>query len=213
MTSQPYRTVLHQVDINGRTWKLETLADRQQYHDPDGAFEAAGVTPSMWSLFGVVWPAGLVLAEVMASERLDNLRILEAGCGLALASMVAAHRGGNITATDLHPLAGDFLDRNLTHNSLPPLPFAVANWAEQNELGKFDLVIGSDLLYEAEQPELLAMFVDRHLEEHGEFVLTDPGRKQVGRFNRLMAARGFSHDTEHRGKARTVRYSRSTRAQ
>ncbi|MEO7945749.1 MAG: hypothetical protein ABIR56_01350 [Polaromonas sp.] len=56
----------------------------------------------------MLWPSGRVLVHVMLTYQFDGQRILELGCGLALASVVLHRRGGDITASDCHPLAADF---------------------------------------------------------------------------------------------------------
>jgi predicted nicotinamide N-methyase len=206
-----FETIEQRVEVGGQQFTLTTLADNQQFHDPDGVFEAAGVAPAMWSLFGILWESGILLAEVMATEPIANRTILEAGCGLGLASMVIAARGGSIVASDQHPLAGNFLEINTHQNNLDPIPFETVDWHNQSDtLDKFDLVIGSDLLYERGQPELLADFVDRHSKLKSTMILTDPGRKQVGIYSRLMADNGFTSSEVTRDKARLIRYERST---
>ena len=205
-----YDVILQEVEVAGRTWRLSTLADRQQYSDPDGEFERAGVAPASWSMFGVVWPAGLMLAEYMASCPIDGQRILEVGCGLGLASMVVQERGGDIIASDIHPLAEKFLAENAERNGISPLRFRAIDWRLDHDDLMFDLIIGSDLLYERDQETLLAKFVDLHCAGGGRVILTDPGRGQVSRFNRLMAGNGFSVQQIFRGKSRLACYARST---
>lgn len=65
-----------------------------------------GISSATWPLFGIVWASGTVLAHLMAEQEIDGLRILEVGCGIALASLVLNQRHANITATDYHPEAG-----------------------------------------------------------------------------------------------------------
>jgi len=96
--------------IGGSDFRIRALHNRQQYADPDGAAERAGVSPASWPLFGVVWPAGLALAEEMSRFPVTGKHILELGCGLGLASLVLARRGADITACDHHPLAGEWKD-------------------------------------------------------------------------------------------------------
>ena len=70
-------------------------------------------------MFGLVWPSGVQLALHMAQRPwLANERVLEIGCGLALASMVCHRMGMDVTASDCHPLASDFLLENVRLNDL-----------------------------------------------------------------------------------------------
>ncbi len=59
------------------------------------------------------------------------------------------------------------------------------------KLGKFDLIIGSDVLYEREHAEQLSIFIDEHAEVQCEVIIVDPGRRQHGRFSTQMAAKGY----------------------
>lgn len=191
-----YEVKYETFSIHDTDYRIRSLLDRQQYSDPDGVAERAGIPPSMWPIFGLVWPAGVFLAETMATYPVDGKRILEIGCGIGLASLVLHNEGADITATDLHPLAESFLDENLSLNDLPTLPFHGGDWGQEvPELGQFDLLIGSDLLYEPEHPKLLANFIDRHANEGAEVIIVDPGRGQQGRFNRAMDARGYGRET------------------
>ncbi|MDE8603082.1 hypothetical protein M3I01_009105 [Marinomonas sp. RSW2] len=48
----------------------------------------------------------------MFKHEVKGLKILEVGCGIELASLVLNHRLADITATDYHPEAGNFLNEN-----------------------------------------------------------------------------------------------------
>jgi predicted nicotinamide N-methyase len=174
---------------------LRSLLDRVQYHDPDGDAERAGIPPASWPLFGLLWPSGHVLAGLMQRFELGGKRVLELGCGLGLASLVVHRRGGDVTASDCHPLARGFLTENLRLNGLTPMKYCDAHWSRANpHLGRFDLIIGSDVLYDREQPEALSQFIDRHSETDVEVLIVDPGRGNQGRFSRHMRVLGYSHD-------------------
>lgn len=179
--------------IGAVDYRLRSLADRQQFSDPDGAAAQAGISSASWPLFGMVWPAGLALAEQMATFPIEGKRILEVGCGLALSSLVLQRRGADVTASDHHPLAGEFLRHNSELNGLPPVSFFQAAWELPNaDLGAFDLIIGSDLLYERDHPALLASFIALHATKDARVVIADPGREQSGRFGKAMAAHGYA---------------------
>ena len=103
---------------------IRSLLDKQQFYDPEDAALALGISSAFWSLFGLLWPSGSKLAERMALRPVNaNERILEIGCGLALSSLVGHRRGANITASDCHPLAGEFLKENLRLNHLGPMNY------------------------------------------------------------------------------------------
>ncbi|MBO1273433.1 histidine kinase [Shewanella sp. 4t3-1-2LB] len=176
---------------------LRTLRDNQQYADTDGAALALGISSATWPLFGIVWPSGNVLAHLMCERPIGGLRILEVGCGIALASLVLNQRHADITATDYHPEAGNFLRENVLLNHGTPIPFERTGWADGNSgLGVFDLIIGSDLLYETEHAELLSTFIEQHAAPHCHVIIVDPGRGNHARFSKKMQVLGYSHTQE-----------------
>lgn len=173
---------------------LRTLRDVQQYADDTGIAEAHGISSANWGLFGVVWASGRVLAQLMREQIVDGKRVLEVGCGIGLASLVLNSRHADITATDHHPEAEAFLAENVRINRGRSIPFVRAGWADADcGLGRFDLVIGSDLLYEHAHVELLAAFIERHARPSCEVVMVDPGRGHHARFSRCMMTLGYAH--------------------
>ena len=172
--------------------EIRSLLDRQQYADPFGEAEAAGISPACWPLFGQVWPSAQKLADLMQTWELGCHRVLELGCGLGLASLVVHRRHGDITASDCHPLAEAFLRANLLLNGLPALKYLTGHWGRANPaLGRFDLIIGSDVLYERSHPEQLAEFIQLHAAPSAEVLIIDPDRGNRSAFNRRMADHGF----------------------
>jgi predicted nicotinamide N-methyase len=57
--------------------------------------------------------------------------------------------------------------------------------------GTFDLIIGSDVLYERDDNASLASFIAQHAAKHGDVWIVDPDRSNRAAFNKQMAARGF----------------------
>lgn len=173
---------------------LRMLRDKQQFEDVDDVALKLGISSATWPIFGVVWASGMVLAHLMHEHNIADLRILEVGCGIGLASLVLNHRHANITATDYHPQAGHFLRENVLLNHDAPIPFVRTGWADVNaDLGLFDLIIGSDVLYEHEHAELLSRFIERHTKPLGHVILVDPGRGNHARFSKKMISLGYSH--------------------
>ncbi|MEO6362405.1 MAG: SAM-dependent methyltransferase [Caldimonas sp.] len=184
---------------------VRSLLDRQQFFDPLGVAERLGISSATWPMFGLLWPSGAELAARLISRApRRGERILEIGCGLALPSLAGHRRGQDITASDCHPLAGDFLACNAALNGLPPLPYRHGHWAVRSAIehpcdgvaaplhGRFDLIIGSDLLYERDEGGALAAFVGRHATDSAEVWIVDPDRSNRPAFHRRMAALGFA---------------------
>lgn len=200
MTGAPgYAVKQERVPVaGGADLEIRSLLDRQQFHDPLGAAEAAGIGAAAWPLFGLVWPSAHKLADLMQIWELGGRRILEIGCGLGLASLVIHRRMGDITASDRHPLASEFLRANLALNHLPPMAYRTGHWERSNPLlDRFDLIIGSDVLYERDQPEQLAGFIARHAAPVAEVLIIDPDRGNRNAFKRHMACHGFDFTETH----------------
>jgi predicted nicotinamide N-methyase len=189
-----YEVKTLRVDVAcGSPLTIRSLLDRQQYFDPDGAALAAGISPASWPLFGLLWPSSQKLADLMQVIELKDRRVLEIGCGLALASLVVHRRFGNITASDCHPLAESFLAANTQLNSLPTLAYRTGNWGRANPLlGEFDLIVGGDVLYERDHPAQLADFIALHAAKTAEVIIIDPNRGNTAAFHRAMERHAFA---------------------
>jgi predicted nicotinamide N-methyase len=189
---------------------IRSLLDRQQFSDPLDAALRQGISSATWPLFGLLWPSSEKLAARMALRPvLVGERILELGCGLALPSLVSHRRGADITASDCHPLAGEFLQVNLGLNQLRPMKYRHGHWSRPGSLkqdtgapaidmvrGRFDLIIGSDLLYDQDASVALAGFIGRHAKPCAEVWIVDPDRGNRVAFSRLMLAHGFDLNEE-----------------
>ncbi len=180
---------------------LKSLKDKNQFSDADDVALKLGISSAQWSIFGVVWDSGMALAHEMVNQKIAEKLILEVGCGIAVASHVLNARGGNITATDYHPTVGTFLKDNTKLNEQQDIPFVLEDWnTEESKLGRFDLIIGSDLLYEVPQIELLSSFLVSHANEKCEIILVDPKRGNANNFTRAMEKFGFVHHQKKSSK-------------
>lgn len=209
-----YQTVeFGKIDIH-----LCTLRNKQEFHDPAGIAEKLGISSATWPLFGVIWPSSLVLAHFILDYETGSKRILEVGCGMALSSLLLNDQCEDITATDYHPEAQKFLQRNALLNGDKPIAFEQVDWtAESDSLGLFDLIIGSDLLYEDNHIELLASFIAGHSKPACEVIIVDPGRGRKNKLSKRMVEFGFTASQqkpghtdylEHEFKGHILKYER-----
>lgn len=202
-----YRTKQERIAIEGVDDLLIcSLLDCQQFSDPSGEADRLGISSAAWPLFGLLWPSGRFLAARIALRPVcPNERILEIGCGLALASLVGHRRGADVTASDCHPLAERFLQENVRLNQMMPMKYRHGHWGSRvsppwhegaatpcNVTGRYDLIIGSDLLYERDARGDLAGFIAEHAAPASEVWIIDPERGNRPAFHRQMAAQGFA---------------------
>lgn len=200
MTSLRYR--YQTVELGKLDIHLRTLRDNQEFHDPAGVAEELGICSASWSLFGVIWPSSLVLAHFMLDYETGSKRILEIGCGMALSSLLLNKQHADITATDYHPEVKDFLQRNVLLNADKPIAFEQVDWsAKSDNLGLFDLIIGSDLLYEDNHINLLANFIETHAKPACEVIIVDPGRGRKNKLSSRLVKFGFT--SSHQKPAHT----------
>ena len=140
--------------------------------------------------FGVLWEAGIGLSQHMQKINLNGSRVLEIGCGLALPSFIVTRNGAEVIATDFHDDVPLFLEINQKQNSLS-FPYKKMNWRDEIEraradLGLFDFVIGSDILYESQHPMQVAKALLAFLKPGGKIILSDPGRAYIQKFISAM---------------------------
>ena len=172
---------------------FRSLKNRQQFSDDLGEAELIGISSANWPIAGLVWPSEEVLAMIMTHYDTKSRRILEVGCGIGLASLVLNERHADITATDIHPSSGDNLQHNTQLNNGRHIPFLRTGWEDtpDQHFGFFDLIIGSDLLYESSHAKLLAMFVQQTAKPKCEVLLVDANRGHCPKFNFRMMGLGF----------------------
>jgi len=184
-----YQTVeFGKIDIH-----LCTLRNKQEFDDPVGIAKKLGISSALWPIFGVIWPSSLVLAHFIVDYETGSKRILEIGCGMALSSLLLNKRCDDITATDYHPEVQNFLQRNTSLNGDSDITFEQVDWTNKNDtLGLFDLIIGSDLLYEDGHTELLANFIENHSNLACEVIIVDPGRGRKNKLSSKMIEFGFT---------------------
>lgn len=122
--------------------------------DPDAltreGVERQEASPGYWAH---LWPSARELARHLARSTLvgPGVRILEVGCGLGLCGIVAALRGADVTMTDFNPDAVSAAKRNADLNGVT-VKCERFDWNDAAPgawVGAVDLVIASDVLYEA----------------------------------------------------------------
>jgi predicted nicotinamide N-methyase len=143
--------------------------------------------------FGILWEASEGLAQYLSNnpDLVKNKKILELGCGLGFPSLVAAHLEADVLATDFHPDVEEYFLRNCHHSSVMA-KYQRLNWREdKTDIGLFDLVMGSDVLYESKHPREVVEGLMRFLRPEGIILLSDPGRAYLQNFVKVIQDYGY----------------------
>lgn len=191
---------ISEVTISGTPWAIRQFVSRDQFpSDEEKALIGidcwgADVPESLWPLSGILWPSGILLAELVAERNFEGKRILELGCGVALASLVLQKRGFDVTASDYNPFAGELLRENAKLNDIDPPKFMKLSWQEPFTGEPYDLIIGSDVLYEPGCASEVCDFLKSALKSSGKALFVDPGRAHVRKFETTLQASGFQCD-------------------
>jgi len=139
-----------------------------------------------------VWPSGRVLAAHVRQLDGKGRSLLELGCGAGLVAATAALAGFDVCATDYYDDAIQFTKLNVAENAHRDATTRLVNWREMpTDLGRFDYVVASDVLYEKEYGPLVARAIDMTLKHNGEAIIADPGRIAADDFLRDAGERGL----------------------
>lgn len=140
-----------------------------------------------------LWPSARVLADHLVRHRGDGRRALELGCGSGLVSSALAMAGYQVTATDYYQDAIEFTGVNAHRNSGKRVKTRLVDWRNMpRDLGHFDVVVASDVLYEHTHGELVADAVLATLDPDGYALIADPGRLSLDAFLRAAEEGGMA---------------------
>jgi predicted nicotinamide N-methyase len=169
-------------DLALRIAEVERVDDMVSQVYPDAVTDH-GDAP-VWM---ITWPAALALAEHVVDEGIDGARVLELGCGTAAPGIAARLAGARVTCTDHDPLALALARHNAQLNGCEDIAFGTLDWFHPSLEGRFDVVVGSEIVYfEKTFPALLAVLA-RYAAPGGRILLADQGRPQMETFLRLCA--------------------------
>jgi len=135
-----------------------------------------------------LWDSAIGIGQYLAMNTTDRRRadidanpspadtVLDLGCGMGLAGTVAAVMGADVTFADVETDCLLFSAVNgLRHSA--NVSWKKTDW-QRDDLGRrFDLIIGSDVLYDRTQWPHLDAFFRRHLQPNGRVLLGEPGRQ------------------------------------
>lgn len=189
-----FRTVTTEFEVAGRRITLMHPASAEELISEDD-FLADERLP-YWA---DVWPSATVLARLVGRMTGAGQSLLELGCGAGLVATAAAQAGFAVTATDYYDDATRFAVVNASANAGVTITARMVDWRGlPDDLGRFDVVVASDVLYERSYGDLVARVFAATLARGGTGWLTDPGRVGREAFVATCATLGLAVETVDR---------------
>ncbi len=174
----PVEPSLVNVLVGARAWSVEAVLDQD-------ALLAGVVDDEQLAAFPyglILWPAASALASWLDNDRswLIGKRILEIGCGIGLAGLVAASHGATVVQTDWQPAVLELAAKAAERNGVENIERRLGDWRSwPDDLTGFDAVIASDVFYERSLHDDLSVLLPRLIRPGGEIRVTDPLRPQA----------------------------------
>lgn len=146
-----------------------------------------------------LWESSLVLGELLASmPPKPGQTLLEIGAGLAAPGLVAAARGYQVTLSDYEPHILDFERVSAAASNIAEINFKIVDWKKPPEMGKFDIIIGAEILFREDFFQPLLTVFDKYLAADGVILMAhDVRRKSLAQFLPL-AEKKYSIGTKAR---------------
>jgi predicted nicotinamide N-methyase len=170
-----FRTSIDDVAIGKRTFSVLRPANSD-----DLIREEDFVKDERLPYWADIWPSSVILAERLLEMKGSGKTALELGCGVGLSTLAATSAGFDVLSTDYYEDALDVTRANVFRNLGKTARTRLVDWRHfPDDLGTFDLVFASDVLYEKEYAALLPGLFAQVLGAEGVSLVADPGRIAV----------------------------------
>ena len=167
-----FRTLVEDATVDAHTFSILKPANAD-----DLIREEDFVKDERLPYWADVWPSSLILAGKLMELEGSGKSALELGCGVGLSTLAATSAGFDVLSTDYYEDALDVTRANVFRNLGKLARTRLVDWRHlPQDLGTFDLVFASDVLYENEYAELLPVLLQGLLARGGIALIADPGR-------------------------------------
>lgn len=179
------------VEVVGRMWQITSVQSPEELLD----------TAEEWEHFPyglLLWESAIGLSRHIAARPAlaAGKRILEIGTGVGLAGIVARECGAEVSQTDHHKAALILAGQNARQNGVSGIKTFLADWRTWQDNSQYDLILGSDVIYERSMYFYLESIFNRNLKPDGSLLISDPGRPQALEFMALLEKSGWNISME-----------------
>jgi predicted nicotinamide N-methyase len=144
-----------------------------------------------------LWPSSIALAHFINARREDfaGKSILEIGCGLGLAGIVATACGAKVLFTDYDPFALEFTQINFRRNFRRAGSVQPMDWRQPECAQRFDVILAADVLYEKRWLVAVLDVIEQCLLPGGTVVIAEPNRNVAAAFFKLIDSKKWKRET------------------
>ena len=159
---------------------------------PD-ALTSHGDAP-VWVL---TWPGSFALAEYLLNNYcMEGKRVLELGCGSAATGIALERAGATVVCTDHDPLALEMGEYNARLNGCRAINMCLLDWYSPDIKGRFDLIVGSEIVYFEKSFDPLISVLKKHTKPEGMIFLSDQLRPQMKIFLEKCTTAAFLYQND-----------------
>jgi predicted nicotinamide N-methyase len=146
--------------------------------------------------WAAVWESAAAVGAHLIRRHPDlrGRNAMDLGCGTGAAGMVLADLGARVLLGDIDTAPLLFSALN-THPWRDRVRVRRLDWQTDRLDERFDLIVGSDVLYERGQWDSIEPFLRHHLAPGGFVLIGEPGRPKAVEFPAWMTSRGWTVDT------------------
>jgi predicted nicotinamide N-methyase len=119
-----------------------------------------------------IWEPSFVLALFMAkTPPVQGQKVLEIGAGMGIVGVYAALSGHDVTISDISEDALLFSRAHTLMNGCPQVPVVALDWRLPYTDRPFEIIIGSEVVYDRRTYDILIAFLDQALAPGGTIFL------------------------------------------
>ncbi|MBA3541376.1 MAG: methyltransferase domain-containing protein [Deltaproteobacteria bacterium] len=178
-----------ELSVDGRTWTIRHTGAVISHAQEVEFLLGENATKRPYGI--MLWPAAIALAHEVASRDLAGKRVLELGAGTGLPGIVAASLGARVVQTDRQQLVLHVCTENAERNGVTTIEHRIADWTAWEDAERYDLILGSDILYASQLHDSLRHIFATNLAPNGTVLLADPFREPSLRVLQAMEAEGW----------------------
>ncbi len=195
-----YKVAFEPMSIGEHALEILQITDMDSYVEALAAQLEPGDSLEL-PFWAKIWRTSLLLSYYVQRLPAQGRRMLEIGAGVGVCGLFAAKHGFDVTITDIHPDALLFTQINVLKNGLQDRARVARADFTQDRLGRrFDIILGSEVLYKEDTYRPLTKFLLAHLENspEAEIVLAKEYTRKAAKFFNL-AEREFDIKSQNIG--------------